>query len=126
MLFAQLVDDPSSVPEEFLDEAAQKAERERLFGIVRQLVQWKNSNDARVIADARREIARSVARTLGEAPPEDRADVDAFLAKQAVHSAATMCRAPEVPRVQADPAPRGCRVSRQRVICPTPQAGSRS
>ena len=34
VLFAQLVDDPSSVPEEFPDEAAQEKERRRLFGIM--------------------------------------------------------------------------------------------
>ena len=70
VLFAQLVDDPSSLPEEFPDETAQDRERRRLFRIVEKLAQWENSNDARVVGDARREIARSVARGLGvPAPP---------------------------------------------------------
>lgn len=83
VLFGQLVDDPSSVPEEFPDETAQETERRRLFGIIEELAQWENSNDPRVIATARREIARSVARSLGAAPPEGKAEVDTFLATNA-------------------------------------------
>ena len=45
VLFAQFVDDPSSVPEEFPDEAAQEAERKRLFSIIEQLVPWKSPRD---------------------------------------------------------------------------------
>ncbi len=97
VLFAQLVDDPSSAPEEFPDEAAQKAERERLFGIIARLVQWKSSNDARVIGDARREIARSVARALSEAPPEGKAAVDAFLAEKAPPVADPFCGGGSIP-----------------------------
>ena len=82
VLFAQLVDDPSSVPEEFPDEAAQEKERQRLFRIVEELVKWESSNDRRVIAAARREIARSAARAQGEAPPRTKAEVDAFLAEK--------------------------------------------
>ena len=58
VLFAQLVDDPSAVPEEFPDEAAQKTERRKLFRIIEALVRWENSNNQRVIGAARREIAR--------------------------------------------------------------------
>ena len=83
VLFAQLVNDPSSVPEEFPDEAAQEKGRRRLFRIVKELVQWKNSNDERVIAAARREIARSVARARDEVPPKGKAAVDAYLAEKA-------------------------------------------
>ena len=83
VLFAQLVDDPSSVPEEFPDEAAQERERRRLFRIVEELVRWENSNDPRVVAAARREIARSVARGRGDAPPRGRGAVDAYLAENA-------------------------------------------
>ena len=82
VLFAQLVDDPSSVPEEFPDEAAQEAERHRLFGIIQRLVQWKNSNNEHVLNEARREIARSIARSCEVPPPGDE-DVAAFLADNA-------------------------------------------
>ena len=36
-----------------------------------------------MISDARREIARSVARAVGVAAPEDKTDVDALLAEKA-------------------------------------------
>jgi putative DNA methylase len=66
VLFAQLVDDPSSHPEEFPTEEAQEAERERLFEIIRNLVKWENSNNEHVLAAARAEILKS---TGGNPPP---------------------------------------------------------
>jgi putative DNA methylase len=83
ILFGQLVDDPSSVPEEFPDEKAQEKERKRLFKIIEDLVRWENSNNERVIYAARREIARSVARACGEAPPKTNAEIDRCLAEKA-------------------------------------------
>ncbi len=62
ILFAQLVDDPSSWPDEFPTEQAQDEERERLFDIMRRMVPWSASNDEGVLAEARWEIARSHAR----------------------------------------------------------------
>ena len=97
VLFAQLVDDPSSVPEEFPDEAAQEKERRRLFGVVERLVKWENSNDPRVIGAARREIARSVARGLGVAAPRTRAEVDAFLARHAPPAVDPFCGGGSIP-----------------------------
>src|ERR1017187_551336 len=40
VLFAQLVDDPSSHPDQFPTPEAQAVERERLHGIIRRLVLW--------------------------------------------------------------------------------------
>jgi len=65
VLFSQLVDDPSAHPEEFPTEEAQQAERERLFGIIRKLVKWENSNNEEVLEAARAEIRRS----CGASPP---------------------------------------------------------
>lgn len=62
VLFAQLVDDPSSWPELFTTEEAQNHERQRLFRLIEALVQWENSNNEEVINAARLEIARSHAR----------------------------------------------------------------
>lgn len=45
VLFAQLVDDPSSRLDEFPTDDAQKTERERLHNIIRRLVVWENIND---------------------------------------------------------------------------------
>ena len=62
VLFSQLVDDPSSWPEHFPGEERQAKERKRLFDLITDLVQWKNSNDDRVINATRVEIACSLAR----------------------------------------------------------------
>ena len=59
MLFAQLVDDPSSLPDEFPTEELQKAERDRLFAIIEDLVKWENSTNEEVLERARAEIRRS-------------------------------------------------------------------
>lgn len=63
VLFAQLVDDPSSWTELFPTEEAQNQERQRLFRLIEDLVQWENSNNETVINAARLEIARSHARS---------------------------------------------------------------
>src|SRR5712692_9498094 len=61
VIWAQLVDDPSSHPEEFPTEVAQDAERQRLFRIIEQLVKWENNNNEGILHTARVEIARSFA-----------------------------------------------------------------
>lgn len=66
VLFASLVDDPSSRPEEFPTEDAQRIERERLFDVIKELILWENSNNEAVLAEARAEIMRS---TNGNPPP---------------------------------------------------------
>lgn len=66
VLFASLVDDPSSRPEEFPTEEAQRHERERLFEIIRELVKWENINNEHVLEAARGEILKS---TDGNPPP---------------------------------------------------------
>lgn len=60
VIWASLVDDPSSHPEEFPTEEEQQAERERLFDILRELVIWENSNNPRVLDAAKAEIHRSM------------------------------------------------------------------
>ena len=70
VLFAQLVDDPSAWPEEFPTEVAQARERKRLHRIIEDMVPWKATHDERVLGRARYEIARSLARERGEAPPD--------------------------------------------------------
>src|SRR5258707_13839784 len=66
VLFASLVDDPSGHPEEFPTEQAQEEERERLFRLIEQLVQWENSNNEDVLQKVRAEILKS---TGGNLPP---------------------------------------------------------
>src|SRR5258706_8352043 len=59
VLFAQLVDDPSSRTEEFPTEEAQTAERKRLFELIERLVVWENTTDERLLAEAHAEIVKS-------------------------------------------------------------------
>lgn len=69
VLFAQLVDDPSSWPAIFSTLEAQDTERRRLHKIIEDLVPWDASNDGSILNAARWEICRSVAWGLGEHPP---------------------------------------------------------
>jgi len=66
VIWASLVDDPSSHPEEFPTEEEQAKERQRLFGILERLVKWENSNNEEVLAEAKAEIMKS---TNGNPPP---------------------------------------------------------
>jgi putative DNA methylase len=66
VLFASLVDDPSSLPDEFPTEDEQNIERLRLFGIIERLVKWENINNQDVLNEARAEILKS---TNGNPPP---------------------------------------------------------
>ncbi len=91
VIFASIVDDPSSCPDEFPTEQEQRDERGRLHEIIRQLVVWENTDERRpearrLLDRARLEIARSVARSRGHAPPDgdDPADVLRYLAHNAL------------------------------------------
>ena len=66
VLFAQLVDDPSSRPELFPTEEAQATERQRLFRIIEELVKWENTTNETVLEAAREEIRKSWRRTCEE------------------------------------------------------------
>lgn len=85
VLFAQLVDDPSSWPEKFPTEAEQDVERRRLHKVIARMVPWEASNDEAILNEARWEIARSVAWGLGEEPPapEDGAAILDYLQTKA-------------------------------------------
>lgn len=65
VLFAQLVDDPSSHPDRFPTEAEQRAERERLHEIIERLVVWENTWSEELFTEAKEEILRST----GGKPP---------------------------------------------------------
>lgn len=60
VIWSSLVDDPSANPDQFPTTEAQAAERERLFNILRELVVWENSNDERVLDEAKAEIKKSM------------------------------------------------------------------
>ncbi len=60
VIFASLVDAPSSHPELFPTPEDQERERQRLFGIIGRLVKWENSNNPEVLGEARAEIKKWV------------------------------------------------------------------
>lgn len=66
VLFAQLVDDPASRPEEFPTVEEQDTERARLHKLIEDLVKWENSNNEQLLEQARIEIRKS---NGGELPP---------------------------------------------------------
>ena len=66
VLFAQLVDDPSSNPDRFPTDEDVALERKRLHDLIEQLVVWENSNNAEILAKAHQEILDS---TGGHPPP---------------------------------------------------------
>src|SRR5205823_5999500 len=59
VIFAQMVDDPSSHPDIFRTAKAQEKERQRLFRIIEDLVLWENTTNEEVLERARAEIWQS-------------------------------------------------------------------
>ena len=74
VIFAQMVDDPSANPDLFPTEAAQEKERQRLFGIIEELVKWENTTNETVLQQARDEIWQSWRRTCAANADHPRAD----------------------------------------------------
>jgi len=66
VLFASIVDDPSSHPERFKTVEEQDAERERLFALISEMVLWENTTNPETWRKVREEIMRA---TNGNPPP---------------------------------------------------------
>ena len=73
VIFAQMVDDPSSHPDLFPTEKAQEKERQRLFKIIEELVKWENTTNEEVLAKAREEIWQSWRRACADNADHPRA-----------------------------------------------------
>lgn len=73
VIFAQLVDDPSGHPDLFPTEKKQEQERQRLFRIIEDLVQWEKTNDDDVMQKVRDEIWQSWRYTCAENADHPRA-----------------------------------------------------
>lgn len=73
MIFAQMVDDPSAHPDLFPTEKAQEKERQRLFRVIEDLVQWENTTNEKVLQQARDEIWQSWRYTCAENADHPRA-----------------------------------------------------
>ncbi|GBE29065.1 hypothetical protein BMS3Bbin04_00073 [bacterium BMS3Bbin04] len=59
VIFSQMVDDPSSLPEQFPTKEEQDKERQRLFDLIEDLVKWENTTNEVVLEKARKEIWKS-------------------------------------------------------------------
>jgi putative DNA methylase len=66
VIFCQMVDDPSAVPEEFPTDEDQENERLRLFALISELVTWENTTNEQVLKRARAEIRRSWRRACAD------------------------------------------------------------
>lgn len=73
VIFAQMVDDPSSWPDLFPTPKAQQKERDRLFEIIKALVLWENTTNEAVLEQARAEIWQSWRRACAENADHPRA-----------------------------------------------------
>ncbi|WP_292611734.1 DUF1156 domain-containing protein, partial [Nitrobacter sp. 62-13] len=73
VIFAQMVDDPSSFPDLFPTEKAQEKERARLFRIIEELVKWENTTNEAVLQKARDEIWQSWRRACADNADDPRA-----------------------------------------------------
>ena len=73
VIFAQMVDDPSSRPDLFKTEKDQEKERKRLFHIIEELVKWENTTNEKVLQSARDEIWASWRRTCADNADHPRA-----------------------------------------------------
>jgi putative DNA methylase len=73
VIFAQMVDDPASLPDLFPTEKKQQQERERLFRIIEDLVKWENTTNETVLQAARDEIWQSWRRACAENADHPRA-----------------------------------------------------
>ncbi len=80
VIFASLVDDPG---EYLADEDKIREERERLFAIIDDLVQWENIHNEAVLDKARLELARSLARNMRVPLPVGKTAILEFLQKYA-------------------------------------------
>ncbi len=80
VIFASLIDDPGGY---MTDEEDIREERERLFSIIEDLVQWENVHNEAVLDKARLELARSMARSMKQPLPVGKVAILEFLQKYA-------------------------------------------
>jgi putative DNA methylase len=73
VIFAQMVDDPSSRPDLFPTAKKQEKERQRIFRIIEELVLWENTTNEEVLQKAREEIWQSWRRACADNADHPRA-----------------------------------------------------
>jgi putative DNA methylase len=74
VIFSQMVDDPSEHKDIFKTEKSQEKERQRLFGIIEELVKWESTTNQEVLQAARDEIWQSWRHTCAENADHPRAN----------------------------------------------------
>ncbi|MEE6159837.1 DUF1156 domain-containing protein [Cylindrospermopsis raciborskii DSH] len=116
VLWASLVDDPSSWPDKFPTEEVQNQERQRLFDIlgrieikedkkgniketVKGLVSWDDINNPKstVLIEAQKEIARCLAWERGDQPPTKPDAIRDYIAKNAPPAYDPFCGGGSIP-----------------------------
>ena len=102
VIFASMVDDPSSCPDEFPDEEAQRIERDRLHALIKRLVIWENTDESKLqvrelLHEARYEIAKSVARSRSETAPTAPSEVLTYLAEKSLPIYDPFCGGGSIP-----------------------------
>lgn len=99
VLFALLVDDPSSLPDEFPTEDEQRRERQRLHRIIERIVPWGAINDEHAFGEARFEISKSIARERHESPPDrnNNAAIQSYIEKYAPPVCDPFCGGGSIP-----------------------------
>ena len=60
VIWASLVDDPSSHPEIFRTDEEQDKERQRLFSIMEKLISWENTSNTEIISEAKKEAKKYI------------------------------------------------------------------
>lgn len=78
IIFAQMVDDPSSNPGAFPTVESQNVERERLFKLIAALVDWDNNTSSAVLEAAHIEMVKSYRSSNGKAEEPGAFDLPAF------------------------------------------------
>jgi putative DNA methylase len=66
VIFCQMVDDPSAIPEEYPTKQEQDTERKRLFGLLERLVAWEAIHDGTILHEAHNEIRKSWERACAD------------------------------------------------------------
>jgi putative DNA methylase len=74
VIFAQMIDDPSSNPDLFPTDESQEKERKRLFRMIEELIKWENTTNEKLLQAAQDEIRHSWHRACRDNTDHPRAE----------------------------------------------------
>jgi adenine-specific DNA methylase len=81
VIFAQMVDDPSSCPDLFPTEKAQEKERQRLHTIIKELVTWENTTNEDALPSCSTATGSPASTTLSRVEAPCRSKLSAWVSK---------------------------------------------